>query len=119
MQFKGTLPLLILHLLENNVHYGYALQKMIFECSDESLEYRDSTIYGTLDRLEKRGFINGKETTIKGKRVIMYRVTPTGRTYLNQFYQYWEDFKAATDQVLNCTNLGGVDDESSESPPPI
>ena len=52
MHLKGTLPLLLLHLLRGGPLHGYALAQRIHQQSEGVLDFKEGTLYPLLHSLE-------------------------------------------------------------------
>jgi PadR family transcriptional regulator, regulatory protein PadR len=106
MNYKGGLPLLILHLLSEQPRHGYDISRRIREASKSILDYKDGALYPTLDRLEEQGFIRSNEYVIENGRTRKYvAITEEGRTQLQRELQEWNDFQQGMNLVLStfCT----------------
>ena len=82
---QGLLQLLILKFIYENQSYGYDLIKQIADVSNDSMNIKSGTMYTTLRRMEKGGFIKSvwKEGD-KGPSKRLYGLTPQGKKYLNE-----------------------------------
>jgi PadR family transcriptional regulator, regulatory protein PadR len=78
----GTLFLLILKSLARGPLHGYAIAKRIKNASD-GLEIEDGSLYPALNRLLVKGLLQAEwGTSENNRRARFYRLTPTGRKYL-------------------------------------
>ncbi|HVU10832.1 MAG TPA: helix-turn-helix transcriptional regulator, partial [Phototrophicaceae bacterium] len=57
MNLKGSLPLLILHVLTQGSNHGYGIAKLIRDQSGGVLDFKEGTLYPTLHTLEQQGLI--------------------------------------------------------------
>lgn len=82
---QGLLQLLILKFIYENQSYGYDLIKQIADVSNNSMNIKSGTMYTTLRRMEKGGFIKSvwREGDI-GPSKRLYGLTPQGKRYLNK-----------------------------------
>lgn len=81
---QGLLQLLILKLIYENPSYGYDLIKKIGEFSNDSMIIKSGTMYTTLRRMEKSGFIKSVwRKSDLGPTKRLYELTPLGKRYLN------------------------------------
>jgi PadR family transcriptional regulator PadR len=98
---KGSTELLILALLDARPRHGYELGKLIEARSDGRLSFRIGSLYPVLVRLEDRGLITGQWKEKAGeRRRRFYKLTPEGRTVLEQQRTAWEEFSDAVNQIL-------------------
>jgi len=81
---KTVLPVLLLHLLEEQPDHGLALMQRIESLCGGLLAVNTNTVYPLLRRLEERGFVTGEweHPTKRSRR--LYRITPAGRERLTR-----------------------------------
>jgi transcriptional regulator len=80
---KGTTPLLVLALLEDEPRHGYDLSKMIEARSGGVVRIHAASLYPLLYRMEKQRLIAGRWVEQAGlRRRRYYHLTPRGRTQL-------------------------------------
>ncbi len=97
---KGSAELLILSLLEDRQRHGYDLGKQIEIRSQGALRFHIASLYPTLYRLEKRGWIRGRWIEkARQRRRRYYRLTSPGRKALAEQRSGWERFIAAVSRV--------------------
>ncbi|UXD21263.1 transcriptional regulator [Ignicoccus pacificus DSM 13166] len=78
--WKGTYYLLILKMIkESGTSYGYELRKALKE-----LKPSESTIYDTLKKLEKGGYVKGEWVKVKGRARKRYQLTERGEELLRE-----------------------------------
>lgn len=82
---QGLLQLLIMRFIYEDSSYGYDLIKKIDEISEYSMVIKTGTMYTTLRRMEKSGFIKSiwKEGDL-GPSKRLYELTPLGKRYLRK-----------------------------------
>ncbi len=108
MHLKGSLPLLILHVLAEGPNHGYAIASAIRQRSGEVLAFREGTLYPTLHGLEGRGLIEAIEDVgADGRPRRRYRLTDAGQTALAQEREAWLTYSKAIAAVLG-ESLGGA-----------
>lgn len=99
---RGTLEMVLLHLLGEREMYGYELTSELARRSDGQFEIRDGTLYPVLYRLEKAGHVEPYwETQERGVPRKYYRVTAGGRRELGRLRQEWETFAAAVAHLIH------------------
>ncbi len=108
MNVKGTLPLLILHILSEGPSHGYAIASTIRQRSGEVLAFREGTLYPTLHGLEERGLIAAaEEATADGRTRRRYTITEAGRDALERERAAWLRYREAVTAVLGHA-VGGL-----------
>ena len=102
---KGSTELLILALVEDTPRHGYEIGKLIGERSDGVLQFHVASLYPTLYRLDKRGWIKGRWVEKPGqRRRRYYRLTAAGRRVLAAQRRTWRRFVEALDRVAGIEN---------------
>lgn len=97
---KGTIPLLVLSLLDVEPRHGYELSKLIESQSRGVVRVHAASLYPLLYRLEKRKWIEGRWVEKPGqRRRRFYRLTQTGRRQLEQQRASWAEFARAISYV--------------------
>lgn len=98
---KGSAELLILSILEGEPMHGYRLAKEISEQSSGILHFYPASLYPTLYRLEKRGWIEGGWIEEPGRRrKRFYRLTRKGVEVLAAQRSTWEQFAGAVNRIV-------------------
>lgn len=98
---KGSAELLILSLLEDRELHGYEIAKLIRERSGERLDFRASSLYPVLFRMEKRKWIKGTWVEQEGeRRRRFYRLTEMGADALALQLATWKEFTLAVNLVV-------------------
>ncbi|KGR85423.1 PadR family transcriptional regulator [Lysinibacillus odysseyi] len=99
---KGHIDTLLLALLESRDMYGYELAKMVREKSGDQFELKEGTLYLSLKRLEKNGWIESywSDEQGPGGRRKYYQLTEEGMTGLEQKRKEWEFVKNLMDMFL-------------------
>jgi transcriptional regulator len=100
MNLKGSLPLLILHVLTNGATHGYQIAKQIKLLSNEVLDFKEGTLYPTLHNLEAQGWIESFEQAENGRVRRYYRLTDAGRAALDAQRDAWDRYATAVNHVL-------------------
>src|SRR5438309_8573212 len=99
---QGTLELLILRTLQAGPTHGHAIAKHIQRTTDELLQVETGSLYPALHRLEKQGWLHASwETSEKGKRAKVYKLTAAGKKQLAAEHSKWDQFSRAMGRVLN------------------
>ena len=97
---KGSMELLVLSTLEDEARHGYQIGKLIELRSGGRLEFKVSTLYPVLYRMEHRGWITSTWVEKPGeRRRCFYRLTDSGRSVLGEQLGQWREFVAAVAMV--------------------
>jgi PadR family transcriptional regulator, regulatory protein PadR len=98
---KGTLDLMILKTLSWAPSHGYGIARWIEQCTEDTLQVEEGSLYPALHRLEERGLITAEwGLTEHNRRAKFYRLTPAGKKQLRTAHQYWSRFAGAVFKVL-------------------
>jgi len=99
--FTGTLELLILRTLSNELVHGYGIARNIRDRTDGVLDVEQGALYPALHRLNRRGFIKGEwGETETGRRARFYSLTQKGRLALGKESARWDEHARAVYAVL-------------------
>lgn len=102
---RGSMELLILSVLDRQTRHGYEIGKLLEHRSSGQLEFRVSTLYSVLYRMEKRGWIKGRWVEKKGeRRRCYYTLTRKGQEVLAHQRQEWKAFSAMVNQVIGVSH---------------
>jgi DNA-binding PadR family transcriptional regulator len=98
---RGSLELVVLHLLAPSEAYGYEIVSKLTARTDGALEVTDGTLYPILYRLERAGFVAVRwETPERGVPRKYYRLTDAGREELARLTHEWTTFARAMSDLL-------------------
>lgn len=98
---RGTLELIVLHLLAPGEAYGYEIVSELTAETKGALEVTDGTLYPVLYRLERAGFVDVRwETQPRGVPRKYYRLTEAGRRELAALTEEWTTFSKAMTKLL-------------------
>jgi PadR family transcriptional regulator PadR len=100
MNFKGTLPTLILETLANQPSHGYRIAQRIKERSQGVLDFKEGTLYPALHKLENEGSVESYEGVEKGRPRRYYRITKSGRGTLAKDRAEWRQLSRAMTTIL-------------------
>ena len=100
MNFKGTLPTLILEALLPEPSHGYRIAQQIKERSEGVLDFKEGTLYPALHKLEKDGMVESYEAVEKGRPRRYYRITKDGRGTLAKDRAEWRRLSQAVSIIL-------------------
>lgn len=98
---RGSMELLILSVLEEATRHGYEIGKLLEHRSGGKLEFRVSTLYTVLYRMEDNGWIKGRWVEKKGeRRRCYYKLTAAGEAALEVQRTEWRAFSAVVNQII-------------------
>jgi PadR family transcriptional regulator, regulatory protein PadR len=98
---RGSLELIVLHLLAPGEAYGYEIVAKLTAETNGALEITDGTLYPVLYRLERGGFVAVRwETPERGVPRKYYRLTVAGRAELERLTYEWTTFANAMADLL-------------------
>jgi PadR family transcriptional regulator PadR len=98
---RGSLELIVLHLLSPGEAYGYEIVSKLTEQTNGSLEVTDGTLYPVLYRLERAGYVAVRwETPERGVPRKYYRLTDEGCDELQRLREEWTTFAKAMARLL-------------------
>ena len=105
---RGSLELLILSSLEPGRKHGYEIGKQLESQSGGRLEFKASTLYSILYRMEDRGWIKGRWVEKKGeRRRCYYTLTSAGATELASQRREWLAFSTVVNRIIGPEPVGG------------
>ena len=98
---QGTLDLLVLKTLSWGPRHGYAIARRIEEATDDMLRIEEGSLYPSLYRMERRGWLEAEwgESEL-GRRAKLYRLTRQGRAQLEAETAAWRQFAAGVSRIL-------------------
>jgi PadR family transcriptional regulator, regulatory protein PadR len=98
---RGSLELIVLHLLDPGEAYGYEIVTKLTRETDGDLEVTDGTLYPVLYRLERAGFVAVRwDTPSRGVPRKYYQLTDAGRHELATLRDEWQAFAGAMARLL-------------------
>jgi transcriptional regulator len=81
--------------------HGYAIARTIQTLSEESLRVEEGSLYPSLYRMEKKGWIRSQwRMTDKNRRARFYELTADGRTQLAEEEENWEKLSGVVDRIM-------------------
>jgi len=100
MNLKGTLPTLILQVLNREPNHGYRIAQQIKAKSKGVLDFKEGTLYPALHKLENEGVIESYEQVEKGRNRRYYRLTEKGHKTLDKDRAEWLKVSSAVSFIL-------------------
>lgn len=105
---RGHIDTIILKILLGGDNYGYEIMKAVAFKSDNEYELKEPSLYTSLKRLEKQGFIEsywGDES--QGGRRKYYHITVRGMESYKKACHEWQ----TAQRIINKLLIGGNIDE--------
>jgi transcriptional regulator len=101
---QGTLDLLILKAIGLGPQHGWAISERIQQISNHALKVQQGSLYPSLHRLERRGWIKAVwGTSDNNRRAKYYELTRAGRKQLDAQTSAWRELTAAVGLLLDIT----------------
>ncbi len=98
---RGNIDTIILRVLRDGDNYGYEIMKAVSEGSLGEYVLKEPTLYSSLKRLEKAGFIKGYwGNQSQGGRRKYYTLTEAGIHAYKENVKAWNKAKGLIDQLL-------------------
>lgn len=97
---SGSTSMLLLRLLEEKDMYGYEMIDTLEKRSNQIFTLKAGTLYPLLHSLEEKGCLSAYEQEFNGKVRKYYSITKTGRKYLKDKKQEWQEYQEAVSKVL-------------------
>jgi PadR family transcriptional regulator len=98
---QGTLDMLVLKALVRGPLHGYAIAELIHQRSEDVLRVEEGALYPALHRLELRGLLEAEwGLSENNRRAKYYRLTASGRGYLEAESAQWGRMVAAIARVM-------------------
>ena len=98
----GTLDALVLKTLSWGPRHGYAIARWLEDTSGEELVIEEGSLYPSLYRMERKGWIEAEWGTSElGRKAKLYKLTATGRRRLRTETSEWTEFARAVSTVLS------------------
>lgn len=98
---QGTLDLLVLRTLRAGPQHGWGIAQRIQQISDDVLRVNQGSLYPSLHRLEREGWIEAEwGSSENNRRARFYRLTRAGQKRLDQETANWERVSGAIARVL-------------------
>ena len=98
---KGSISLLLLHLLSRGEMYGYEILQEASRRSSNAFDLKEGTLYPALHQLEKKGQIKSEwRTAENGRERKYYSLTPKGRKAATTYEKQWQHLTSAIAAIL-------------------
>lgn len=101
---KGTLDLLILKVVSLEPMHGWGITQRIQALSGEALLVQQGSLYASLHRLTREGWLSSAwQDTEHGRRARYYTLTPAGRSQLEKEIGHWMRLSRGVARVVEAT----------------
>lgn len=99
---RGSVELLVLHLLNQRDYYGYELTQTIKVQTEGVMDIPVGSLYPALYKLIDKGYISDYKKQV-GKRLtrIYYHIEPTGKEHLKMLLEDYYTTSRAIQSILN------------------
>ncbi|MGN0532871.1 MAG: PadR family transcriptional regulator [Eubacterium sp.] len=98
---KGSSPILVLSVLENEDLYGYKIVKEIEKLSENVFTMNEGTLYPILHSLEAEEYLLAYWEEYEGRKRKYYHITTKGKMLLKSKKEEWKTYSVAVNKVLN------------------
>jgi transcriptional regulator len=102
---RGTLDLLILRVLTLEPMHGWGISERIQALSREALRAQQGSLYASLHRLTREGWIRSYwQDTESGRRARYYALTKAGETQVAVETDQWLRLSAGVGRLISATS---------------
>lgn len=96
-----TVEMMVLFLLQNQDLYGYQLTTLIKKQSNGNVIVTESTLYPTLYKLLKNGYISDREMPIGKRRIrVYYHLEDAGKDCLADLLEDYHEITVGIERIL-------------------
>lgn len=99
-RLRGHVDVLLLSALEVGPAHGYGLAELLRERSGGKFDLPEGTIYPSLYRLERKGFVSSSWKSVDGRRRRVYSLTRSGTRELERQRADWQSFSRAMEAFV-------------------
>ena len=98
---RGTLDMLILRVVSLEPMHGWGISERIQQMSDETLQVNQGSLYASLHRLTRQGWMKSEwRITENNRRGRYYILTRAGEQQLGIERDQWARLSGAVDQIM-------------------
>lgn len=98
---RGTLDMLILKVLALEPMHGWGISERIQQVSEDALRVNQGSLYASLHRLTREGWIRSQwQTTENNRRARYYSLTRAGERQLGVEHDEWQRLSGAVDRIM-------------------
>ncbi|MBP7776440.1 MAG: PadR family transcriptional regulator [Acidobacteria bacterium] len=101
---KGTVDLLILKVVSLEPMHGWGITQRIQSMSGETLSVQQGSLYASLHRLTREGWLSSSwQDTEHGRRARYYALTPAGHVQLEAEIGHWTRLAGGVLRIIEAT----------------
>jgi transcriptional regulator len=101
---RGTLDMLILKVVSLDAMHGWGISERIQQMSEDALQVNQGSLYASLHRLTRQGWIGSEwRRTENNRRARYYILTAAGEKQLGLEHVHWTRLSSAVDQIMGTT----------------
>ena len=101
---QGTLDMLVLKALQLEPMHGWGITERIEQWSKNVLRINQGSLYPSLYRLQRQGWITSEwQVTENGRRARYYKITRSGKKQLAEEQRHWQRLSEAVNGILELT----------------
>ena len=101
---KGTLDMLILKVLSLEPMHGWGISERIQGSSEDELQVNQGSLYASLHKLRREGWIRSFwRTTENNRRARYYALTRAGEKQLGIEAEHWRRLAGAVGRIMAAT----------------
>lgn len=101
---RGNTPTMVLAVLKDGPQHGYGIAREINRRTENSLKFKQGTLYPVLHALEAEGFVTGGWEATDGERPRrVYTITESGLAEYARRIRVWKEFVQAMGRVTEGT----------------
>lgn len=101
---KGTMDMLILKVVSTEPMHGWGISERIQQISRDALQVNQGSLYASLHRLTREGWIASEwRVTDNQRRARYYRLTPAGEKQLGSELEHWAKLSQAVERIIEAT----------------
>ena len=98
---QGTLDMLILKVLQPEPMHGWGITKRIQQVSEGALQVNQGSLYTSLLRMTRAGWIKSEwQITENNRKARYYSLSRAGEKQLGEERERWARLTVAVDQIL-------------------
>ena len=114
---RGQADMIVLSALSDNDKYGLEILNTIQERSQGMYSLKQATLYSSLKRLEKSGYVHSYDGDVSnGAKRVYYGLTEQGRDHLNNNKSYWEFSSFLMSSLISDSKFDPQNDEKPFDP---
>lgn len=98
---RGTLDMLILKVVSTEPMHGWGISERIQLISEEALQVNQGSLYASLHRLTRQGWLSSEwRITQNNRKARYYILTPAGHKQLGLEHAQWSRLSGAVNRIM-------------------